>query len=165
MVDQSPRDGKQPAKPIKIDTARTPPTPPGSSGSDTPPFIAARPSNENEAGPVTPPQSPLPEAAAGPGIHTIKRIGAYSVGKKLGEGAFAVVRKGMHMQTKVPVRRANHRYPPGWKKKTSTRCVVHANPLPFSAGNPGRANTPTPIPLQVALKLIDKLAIEEEYLK
>ena len=66
----------------------------------------------------TPPPSPAPTADA-PGIHEIKRIGAYSVGKKLGEGAFAVVRRGTHMQTKVPV----------------------------------------------ALKLIDKLAIQEEYLK
>lgn len=104
--------GKEPAtRAIRI-AAATPPTPP-TSGSDTPPFTQAGGGGDggdgSGPGPAakvvlvsTPPPSPGPAVAA-PGIHEIKRIGAYAVGKKLGEGAFAVVRKGMHMQTKVPV--------------------------------------------------------------
>jgi hypothetical protein len=38
-----------------------------------------------------------------PSIRDIKRIGPYAVGSKLGEGAFAVVRKGIHQHTMEPV--------------------------------------------------------------
>lgn len=109
----APSKGKQPkqrAEPLNISThARTPPSPPGSSGSDTPPYTGSGKETEKqnpEAGPAfpaTPPPTPPAAAGAAPGIHDIKRIGAYSVGRKLGEGAFAVVRKGMHLHTKVSV--------------------------------------------------------------
>lgn len=43
--------------------------------------------------------SPSPPLVASVDIHSIRRIGSYLIGPKLGEGAFAVVRKGTHMQT------------------------------------------------------------------
>jgi hypothetical protein len=42
-----------------------------------------------------------------PSIGDIKKIGPYAVGSKLGEGAFAVVRKGIHQLTMEAVSSSN----------------------------------------------------------
>jgi hypothetical protein len=89
---------------VKTHTYRSaglPPTPPNSGGETPPPqTTSASLFKPTESVPITPPPSPPPAAQS---IHAMRRIGAYSIGTKLGEGAFAVVRKGLHLATQQQV--------------------------------------------------------------